>query len=332
MADRDRMRIHEGVRVLDGVRQDPDHCQVGGAHAPLQAVVFEHGACVVPECEQHVVVEFFEAPGAVCADHDSLEAVIHVHGNRHERIDFFVGRGYPIAWRVFAHDLVPLEDPLGEPLRHRAVGGVVAEPAVAHKVEPAVAVGVALRQKQPTFGLGEAHGNLEHQLVQVTGSSAGAVRAEHLLAQLARPLPLGLTGSLDPQPKPLLMPQRLALFLQLPLEELAAVAAHACRLLQRAGALVRPAAPLLVERRSRGSRAPFVGPARERRHHRNREQDGHQVVQGVGEVAASQCDAECEHACRAEQRGSHADQRPSLPWAQCLNWVRVPQDRVENLR
>jgi hypothetical protein len=112
------MRINEGVGVLDRVRQDPDHCQVGGAHAPLQPVVFEHGARVVAECEQHVVVELFEAPGAVCADDDSLEAVVHVHGNGHKRLDFLVGRGYAIAWRVLAHDLVPLEDPLGEPLRH----------------------------------------------------------------------------------------------------------------------------------------------------------------------------------------------------------------------
>ena len=119
----------------------------------MKAVIFEHGACVVPECKQHVVVELLEASGAVCAHDDPLEAVVHVHGNRHERVDLIVGRGYPASRRVFAHDLVPLEDPLGEPLRHRAVGGVVAEAAVAHEVEQAVAIGVAPRQEQPALRL-----------------------------------------------------------------------------------------------------------------------------------------------------------------------------------
>jgi len=128
--------------------------------------------------------------------------------------------------------------------------------------------------------------------------------------------------------------------------------AGALRLLQRGGATLRqesgflrfhtyghsmPAGRLVGRRRihdgrSRGSRAPFPGPARERRYDRNRQQERHQIVQGASEVPASQCDAEYEQACRAEQRGSRADQRRSLPWAQCLNAVRVPQDCVENLR
>jgi hypothetical protein len=192
---------------------------------------------------------------------------------------------------------------------------------VAHEVQPAVAVGVALRQQQAALRLGQARGDLEHELVQVTGSSLAAVRAQHLLAQLARPLALGLAGSFHTQPQPLLVAQRLALLAQPALEQLFALVAHACRLLERAGTLVHPAAPLLVERRSRGARPPFVGPARERRHRRNGQQDRQQIVDGVGEVASAPRDAQREHACSAEQPGGHADQHPAPRWAQFLHGV-----------
>ena len=139
-----RARPRERILGLDRVGEDAHNREVGAAQAPVEAVVLEHRAGVASEREQHVVVELLEAAGAVGADHDALEVVVHVHGDRHERVDLVVGRRVAVARGVLADDRVAFDHALAKALRDRALAGVALEAAVADQVELAVAVPVTL--------------------------------------------------------------------------------------------------------------------------------------------------------------------------------------------
>ena len=208
----------------------------------MEAVVLEHRAGVASEREQHVVVELLEAAGAVGADHDALEVVVHVHGHRHERVDLVVGSGVPVARGVLADDRVAFHHALGEALRDRALAGVALEAAVADQVELAVAVPVALGQEQALLGARESDRHLEHELPEVAARPAAAIHVEHLLAQLARPLALGLARALGAQAQLALVRERGALLLCLVLEQARPLGHLAAALLLERGAHARAAA------------------------------------------------------------------------------------------
>lgn len=82
---------------------------------------------MIAECEQHVVVEFFEAPGTICADDGALEVIVDVDRHGDQALDFPIGRRVTCSGLVLTHDLLPLEHALREALRDVAVRGIVLE-------------------------------------------------------------------------------------------------------------------------------------------------------------------------------------------------------------
>ena len=141
------MRAYERVLGLDGVGEHAHHREVGGAQLALKVMVLEHGAGVVAQSEQNVVIELLEATLSVRADDHAVEVIAHVDGDRHEVLDLLVGGCMAVARRVLAHNLLALQDTVRETLSQRGGAGVALEAAVADEIEVAVAVRVALGEQ-----------------------------------------------------------------------------------------------------------------------------------------------------------------------------------------
>jgi hypothetical protein len=87
-------RARRRLLALDRLGAGGEHPyggEVRAAQLAVQAAVLEHGAGVVAEREQHVVVELLEAARSVGAHHDAGEAVGGVDRDRDERLDLSVG-------------------------------------------------------------------------------------------------------------------------------------------------------------------------------------------------------------------------------------------------
>ena len=195
------MGLDKGVLALHRVSEHSDDREIGRTHASLKAVVLQNRSRMVSEREKNVVIELLEAAGPVRANHDSLEPVVHVNRDGHKRRDLVVGGGQPVTGSVLAHYFVSFEDPLGEPLGHRALAGVVLEPPVTDQVEPPVAVAVTFGEEEPALCLRQTHGHFKNQLLEVRTCSVAPVQVHDLAAKLPRPGALGLAGSVHSQPK-----------------------------------------------------------------------------------------------------------------------------------
>ena len=106
----------------------------------MEPGVLEYGTGVIAECEQHVVVEFFEASRTICADDGALEAIVDVDRKRDQALDLPIGQRLPCSGLVLTHDLVSLQHALGETLGNVAVHGIVLEASMRDQVQPAVLI------------------------------------------------------------------------------------------------------------------------------------------------------------------------------------------------
>jgi hypothetical protein len=207
-----------GIAGLDGVGKHAHDREVGRAQPSVEALVLERGPGVVPEREEHVVVQLLEAARAVCADDHALEAVVHVHGDRHERLDLAVRVLVPAGRAVLADDLLALQHPFREALRQGALGRVLAETGVADEVEQSIAVRVLAREQEAALGARELDCDLEDQLVEVAARSLAVVERAHLVAKLTRPPALRVPRALGAQPQAALVENAFALLADLLLE------------------------------------------------------------------------------------------------------------------
>ena len=200
----------EGVLRGDRVRQHRDGAEVAGAQLPPELVVVQHGAGVVAERQQHVLLELFEAALAVGADDDAAELVAQVDRDRHEVVDLLVGVGAPLAVErariVLAHRLVLGEHALGVLVGDHGVAGVVLE-ALGARQRQGVATVVGAGEQQPLLGVEGVDRDLQDEQGGVLGAAERAalvVQGHDLGAQLLRPGALGASGALDERLRALL--------------------------------------------------------------------------------------------------------------------------------
>ena len=117
--------------------------------------VFQYRTGVIAECEQHVVVELFEASRTIRADDGALEVIADVDRHRDQALEFPVGRRVPRSGLVLTNDLVPLEHALREALRDIAVRGIVFEAPMRDQVQPTVVIPIRPAEQQPFLGSDE---------------------------------------------------------------------------------------------------------------------------------------------------------------------------------
>ena len=182
MADRDRMRIHEGVRVLDGVRQIPP-LPVEERTRPAGGG-FRARRLRGPRVRAHVVVRSSN-PGRFAHTTTPRASFMYTGIATSESIS--CRPRIPIAG-ASSRTISSLSRPSANaapPSYRRGRCG----PAVAPVERPSPSASRFDRTAHTRLGRRVATSSDE--LVQVTGSSAGAVRAEHCSAARAS-TPLGL--------------------------------------------------------------------------------------------------------------------------------------------
>jgi hypothetical protein len=207
---RDLVRVHPQLAVL-GLERVGEHAHGRQVRAPqlaAEARVVEHGAGVVAEREQHVVVVLVEAAGLVRGDDGAVEAVAHVNRDRDEVVDLLVRRltllRDELGRIVRADRAVALDHLLREVLGDGAVLRVVLEALRRDEVEQAVRVLVLAREQEALLGADECHRRAEDERPDIARLAAEradlALELGDLRAELAVPLAFGAAGALQACP------------------------------------------------------------------------------------------------------------------------------------